>query len=101
MIIPTTAQTIERMKREILALIKEGTIPASVSSFYDLADYVQADALGGFRDGLLGALMVSHGAYGVNRAEFETLGMPLATLNYIEDCNNAVDDWLTTGGHTQ
>lgn len=43
-------QTIARMKSEILADIAAGTIPATVASFSELHDYVDANEYGGFCD---------------------------------------------------
>lgn len=47
---PDLQATIQRMKSEILADIAAGLVPASVASFSELHDYVDANEYGGFCD---------------------------------------------------
>ena len=42
--------TVAQMKAEVLAYIAQGRIPATVSSFGELHDYIDANTLGGFCD---------------------------------------------------
>ena len=76
--IPTNAAIVSAMKAEILSDIDAGTVPASVTSFSELHDYVDANM---YADELLSAR--------------EESGEPY--LDFINAVTDEVDAWLQAG----
>jgi hypothetical protein len=94
MTIPTIDQTVSRMKVEIMTEIQAGRIPDTVESFSELHDYVDANEFGGFCDDAIADAMIAY--FGGRDADE---GMPDAMLDYINDCQNAINEWLADHGH--
>lgn len=90
---PTLEETVARMKREILADISAGRVPASVKTFSALHDHVDANEYGGFCEDEFADNMIMH--FG-GRDEHE--GMPQAYLNYMNAAQDAIGTWLAEGG---
>lgn len=91
--VPTLEESIERIKREVIADVRSGKVPATVKSFSELHDYVDANCYGGFcEDGVL-ADMIRH--FG-GRDENE--GMPDEMMEYLNGAQNAIDAWIKSDG---
>lgn len=75
----TLPATIQRMKSEILADIAAGVVPATVASFSELHDYVDANMYGG------------GGNLDVDSEEFS------AFCDMLNDAQNAIDAWIKEG----
>lgn len=91
--VPPLADTIASMKADIARDMHNGIVPSDVSSFAALHDYVDANEYGGFcEDGLADAMIEHFGG----RDEHE--GMPQGMLDYINEAQAAVDQWLKAGG---
>lgn len=77
---PEVAAVIDRMKQEILADITAGIVPATVASFSELHDYVDANEYGGAceQDG-----------------PFE--GFTTEQVDFWNNCQTACDEWLRNG----
>ena len=85
------AEKVEEMKAEILALINAGAIPHSAQSFAELHDFIDANCLGGFcEDSYHNALVDAFGGRDENQ------GMPDGMIDFINACQNGIDDWLKT-----
>lgn len=85
----TKTAIVEQMKREVMEDIASGNVPASVSSFSELHDYVDANCYGGFcDDDFSDALVEQFGG----RDEDE--GMPQAMVDLINECQNEIGAWL-------
>ena len=83
------------MKAEIVGLVKYGTIPRDVASFGNLHDHIDANCLASMCvDEVFDELVARFGG----RDEHE--GMPSGMLDYINQAQDAVDDWLKAGGLT-
>jgi len=81
---------IERMKAEIQADIVAGIVPATVSSFSELHDYVDANCYGGFcDDDYLSSLWGFYGAMSDD-------GCPAEVYEFINAAQLAIDAWLQT-----
>jgi len=91
--VPTLEQTIARIQSEILLDISRGVIPASVGSFSELHDYVDANEYGGFCEDVLCDALIAH--FG-GRDENE--GMPDGLMNYMNAAQDAIDTWIKNGG---
>jgi hypothetical protein len=78
------ADAIARSKREILADIDTGRVPASVATFGDLHDYVDANEYGGLCD--------EGGAFDVGWSEDES-----SIDDRADEVQSAVHDWLVAG----
>ena len=90
--IPTIEETVARMKREILEEMDAGRIPRTVSSFSELHDYIDANELGGFcESAIFDALWVACGGLPDQSDEY---GMPEEMMDYINECQSAIDLWL-------
>lgn len=87
------AETIARIKKEILEDVRAGIVPASVKSFRDLHDYVDANCYGGFCDDEYIDALIKH--FG-GRDEHE--GMPDGVLVYLNDAQNATSTWIMNDG---
>lgn len=91
--IPTLEQTIARMKTEILHDVQSGIVPATVSTFSALHDFVDANEYGGFCDNALADSLIQHfGGRDDNEA------MPDGLMNYMNAAQDAIDAWLQDGG---
>jgi hypothetical protein len=86
---PNLQATVARMKAEILADIAAGTVPATVASFSELHDYVDANTYGGFCDDEYVA------RFGLPSDE----GYPESQYNFENSAQNAVNAWLVAGKH--
>lgn len=85
----SVAATVERMKAEILADMEEGIVPEDVASFSDLHDHVDANEYGGFCDDKFSDAAIKHfGGRDANE------GMPDAFIDFMNDCQDAVGEWL-------
>lgn len=89
----TLPPVIAKMKAEVLQLVAEGRIPVTVQSFGDLHDHIDANELGGFCDDGYNAALVEHFG-GRDRDE----GWPDGMLNFINDAQAAVHEWIVAGG---
>lgn len=90
---PQIEQTIERMQSEILADVAKGRVPATVKSFADLNDYVDANEYGGFtEDEVFDSLVAQFGG----RDQHE--GMPQGMLDFINVAQGRVNEWIAAGG---
>jgi hypothetical protein len=86
-------EVVGRMKREILEDVKSGQVPATVKTFTELHDYVDANEYGGFcEDKFTDALIVHFGGLD------ENTGMPQEMLDFINAAQDAIDVWLKEGG---
>lgn len=91
----STGVVVERMKKEILALIKSETIPLDVATFAELHDYIDANALGGFcEDDLFNELV---DRFGGRDSEELGGGMPQGMLDYINHSQDAINTWIVSG----
>ncbi len=103
------AATIARMKSEILADIAAGTVPASVSTFSELHDYVDANEYGGFCDaGSVSDIIIELQDERDSLDEEALRNWPKAGeleelqeqfTNFANAAQNAIDAWLKAGGH--
>lgn len=83
---------VTRMAEEIRADIASGRVPATVSGFAELHDYVDANEYGGYcEDAFADALIEEFGG----RDEDE--GMPQAFLDFINAAQDVIDVWLQEG----
>lgn len=83
---PTKEVTIALMKEQVLEDISTCRVPAKVSDFSQLHDYVDANCYGDFcEDGVFEAL--------------HELGAD-AFCDFVNDCQMAVHEWLVTGRPT-
>lgn len=88
--------TLARMKREIIEDVVAGKVPATVKSFGDLHNNVDANEYGGFcEDELADSMIAEFGG----RDEHE--GMPQGMLDFINDAQKRIDEWITEGGIAQ
>jgi hypothetical protein len=89
----TLTDTIIRAKREVLSDIADGTVPATVASFSELHDYVDANYYGGaFEDG-----EAMHSVCNSSDAD-DTFGSGCdRCCDFWNDVQNAVDAWLKRG----
>lgn len=86
-------QTITRMKSEILLDVLCGYLPADVSSFSQLHDFVDANAYGGFCDDETLNNLIDH--FG---GRDENDGFPDELVNFINAAQDAINEWLKVGG---
>ena len=85
----TKEEIIEQMKIEILKDMSEGLVPTTVKSFVELHDHRDANCYGGFcEDDFADALIDYFGG----RDEHESMPQPM--LDFINECQNAIDAWL-------
>jgi len=89
---PSIVAKVLQMKKEILLDMQSGDVPTSVKSFDDLHDYGDANCYGGFCDDDYADFLIDH--FG-GRDEQES--MPQAMLDFMNACQNQVDDWLGGG----
>lgn len=88
----TKEEIIAQCKAEIQADIAAGVVPADVSSFGVLHDYVDGNCYGGFCDDELADAMIAH--FG-GRDEHEC--MPKGMHDLIDEVQDAVNAWLVAG----
>jgi hypothetical protein len=86
---PNLQATIARMKSEILADIAAGTVPATVASFSELHEYVDANEYGGFCD----AEYVAR--FGLPSDE----GYPDSLTDFANAAQDSIHAWLVAGEH--
>lgn len=95
-IVPTVEETAERIKRDIIELIKVGRMPRGVSSLEDVHDHCDGNCLGGLcTDDLFDTLIVHFGGRDAEQ------GMPQGMINHINAANDLVEVWLAAGGHLE
>lgn len=98
--VPTLAQTIARMKREILTDQFVGRFKArghrtgKITGFSDLHDYVDANEYGGFCDDEVADALIEH--FGGRGLLDESL--PDAYLDFMNAAQSAIDAWIKAGG---
>lgn len=86
------AETVQRMKDEILFDIAEGNVPEVCDSFSDLNDHVDANEYGGFcENALCDAFIALFG--GRDKDE----GMPDDFIKFTNDCQETIDTWMRNG----
>lgn len=95
MAIPTLEETVDLMKSQIVIDVLKGLVPVQVKSFGDLHDYVDANEYGGFCDDEFCDQLIMD--FGGRDPED---GMPDKMMDYINDCQKAVDAWIREGGLT-
>ncbi len=84
----TRAKAIERAKREILADVADGTVPATCASFGELHDYVDANGYGGaFEDG----------NFSICADDDSNIAECHANVDFWNDVQDAVDAWINGG----
>jgi len=84
---------IERSKLEILEDIKNGPVPATVSSFSELHDYVDANEYGGLCEDGWWSLPED----ATDKQLAENHGLYLRHLDQANAVQDAVDAWLKRG----
>ena len=89
---PSILATVEQMKLEILDDVRNGYVPVSVTHFGDLHDFIDANCYGGFCDDEFADFLIAH--FG-GRDEHE--GMPQTMVDYINACQEEVNDGLADG----
>lgn len=92
MTLPTAAELAATIKAEVLALIASGTIPATVASFSELHDYVDANCLGG-TEVMYDALAPDGCDDATGQAARD------AMCDLMNPAHNEVDAWIKAGGH--
>lgn len=90
--VPTIAESVERMKREINEDIAAGRVPSDVKFFSELHDHVDANEYGGFCEDALFDAMLEH--YGGRDADD---AMPNGMLDHINAAQDAIEIWLRNG----
>lgn len=88
----THAELAERMKAEILADVASGVVPASVASFSELHDYVDANLYGGTE-----ALLEALDADAPDTDEGHSAAL-VAFCDLANPAIDAVDAWIKAGG---
>ncbi|MBX3497562.1 MAG: hypothetical protein KF769_15110 [Parvibaculum sp.] len=88
----TSSELAERMKAEILADVEKGIVPASVSSFSELHEYVDANLYGGTE-----ALLEELDSEAPDTDEGHS-GALAALCDLANPAMNAVDAWIRSGG---
>ena len=89
---PSIEATVAQMKREILLDMQNGDVPTTVKTIGDLHDFIDANCYGGFCDDDYADFLIAH--FG-GRDEQES--MPQAMLDFMNACQNLVDEWLGGG----
>lgn len=85
----SVADTVERMKAEILEDMAAGKVPETVASFSELHDHVDANEYGGFCEDDFADAAIEH--FGGRDADE---GMPQGFIDFMNECQNAVHQWL-------
>lgn len=88
----TPAQLADKMKTEILADVQNGIVPASVASFSELHDYVDANLYGGTE-----ALLDGFDAAMPDTDEGHSTAL-IALCDLANPAMDAVDAWIKAGG---
>ncbi|MEI6619120.1 MAG: hypothetical protein WCO17_08350 [Betaproteobacteria bacterium] len=89
---PSILATVAQMKLEILDDVRNGYVPISITHFGALHDHRDANCYGGFCDDDYADLLIAH--FG-GRDEQES--MPQTMLDFINACQEEVNDWLADG----
>jgi hypothetical protein len=87
----TADELAERMKVEIMDDVKAGVVPATVGSFADLHDYVDANCYGGTEE-LFGEYVTESATDEEHQAKLDKLNDVMAPAMEI------VDAWIKSGG---
>jgi hypothetical protein len=104
------AATIARMKSEILAHIASGRVPATVASFSELHDYVDANCYGGFCDDEQSSRILELQDERDSLTEEQERNWSKAGeldelqeefTHFVNQTQNAIDAWLKAGGHNR
>lgn len=90
----TSAKLAERMKAEILADVENGVVPASVSCYSELHDYVDANLYGGTE-----ALLEQLDAEAPDTDEGHSIALA-ALCELANPAMETVDAWIRSGGIT-
>jgi hypothetical protein len=90
----TPSELAEKMKAEILADVENGIVPASVVSFSELHDYVDANLYGGTE-----ALLEELDAEVPDTDEGHSAALA-ALCSLANPAMDAVDKWIRSGGIT-
>lgn len=85
--------TLVRMKREILHDMDAGRVPKSVRSFSQLHNHVDANEYGGFCEDEMSAQLKTF--FG---GETEEGTMPEALVDFVNECQTWVNNWLRSKG---
>jgi len=107
---PNLQATIARMKSEILEDIRTGKVPATVASFSELHDYVDANEYGGFCDDdheptsrILELQAERDSLTEEQERNWSKAGeldeLQEASTNFANAAQNAINAWLQAGGH--
>lgn len=86
-------ETVARMKAEVLSDIRDKMVNEDVKSFSELHDSVDANEYGGFCEDILSE---AYCAFFGGRDEHE--GMPDAYIDFLNECQGEIDEWLKNGG---
>lgn len=89
---PTLEELVLNMKQDIRACITNRHIPANITSFGELDNYIDANCLGGLCTDEVADALIKH--FG-GRDEHE--GMPQAMCDFINEAQRQVDAWLKGG----
>jgi len=87
----TSDQIVERMKVEIVADVKAGIVPSTVTSFLDLHNYVDANCYGGAED-IFGEFVTESAADHEHQAKLDIFN------SLITPAIEATDAWIKAGG---
>ena len=82
--------------KKYLRTSKLAECPLIAPSFSDLHDYVDTNEYGGFCENALADALIKHFG-GSDRNE----GMPDAMIEFLNNCQNAIDLWLKNNGIAQ
>ncbi len=88
----TAQEFAERMKTDIVALVKAGTVPLNVHNFSQLHDYVDANCLGGSE-----ALLEELDAAQPDTDEGHTVAMN-AHVDLFNQASEIVEQWIVDRG---
>ena len=86
------AKRIRQTKAEIIRDVKKGIVPASVESFGDLHDYVDANCYGGMRDDDMKIMNDE------NEHELDPAAPNVCTFDDLNIIQDTVHAWIQEGG---
>ena len=81
---------LEQARSEILESVRDGTVPATVGSFGDLHDYVDANEYGDADDGLM--------PWGADGSELPDVEEPGGVIYEMNAMQTTLDAWIKDGG---